>query len=134
MEGKQIRVMVVDDNPGVRADLRMVLELDGRIEVVAEATNGEEAVHKARRIHPDVVLMDLEMPGMDGLEATWEIKNKHYAQAVVILTAHANEDARKRSLQSGADAYLIKGTPVGDLINRLVEAFEQNEPQKTHNR
>lgn len=121
---EKIRILIADDNAGVRRDLRTVLHLDERVEVVGEAGNGAEAIRQARRLHPDAVLMDLEMPVMDGLEATWEIKNCRFARAVLILTVHGYDSAIKRSQQSGADAFLVKGTPMSAVIDTLLNILE----------
>ncbi len=121
---EKVRILIADDNPGVRRDLRTVLQLDERVEVVGEAANGAEAIRQARRLRPDAVLMDLQMPIMDGLEATWEIKNCHFARAVLILTVHGYDSAARRSLQTGADAFLVKGTPMTTVIDTLLSILE----------
>jgi DNA-binding NarL/FixJ family response regulator len=122
---EKMRLLIADDNQGVRQDLRMILQLDGRVEVVGEAANGEEAVYLARQLLPDVVLMDLEMPVMDGLEATREIKQHQFARAVLILTVHCYETAHSRSLQSGADAFIVKGTPVDAMLELFEKVLEK---------
>ncbi len=120
----KIRLLIADDNEGVRRDLRTVLQLDERVEIVGEAANGVEAVRQARRLRPDAVLIDLEMPLMDGLEATWEIKSGHFARAVLILTVHGYASACQRSLRSGADEFIVKGTPMKSVISTLLEILK----------
>lgn len=111
-----IRVLVVDDEPMVCAHLRTILGSDDDIEVVGDAGDGAAAVEAVVRHRPDVVLMDLRMPGVDGLTATERISRMPEPPAVVALTTFDADTYVIRALQSGAAGFLLKSTPPDDLI------------------
>ena len=117
------RILIVDDIPQVREDLRTLLPLAGEIEVVGAAINGLDAVRQAESLRPDVVLMDLEMPVMDGNEATRQIKTLGLDCRIVALTVHDDESSRQKAVQAGVDDFVIKGAPV----EILVQAITKNE-------
>ena len=126
----KIRVLIVDDLDHVRQGLRTVLELTDEQEVVAEAGTGLEAVQLAEQIKPDVILMDLEMPGLDGLEATGRIKSRHPNTGVVMLTIYDDPKNRKRAANAGVDAFLKKGAPLDQIlaaIHRFAKTFDVSE-------
>ena len=110
-----IRVLLTDDHALVRAGLRALLDNLPGVEVVAEASDGREALALARRHHPDVALMDIEMPGLNGLEATAAMRRDFPAIRVVILSMHANEQYMLRALRAGAAGYILKGATVAEL-------------------
>jgi DNA-binding NarL/FixJ family response regulator len=114
-----VRILIVDDMPQVRHDLRELIELTKEIIVIGEAINGLDAIQQAETLHPDVVLMDLEMPIMDGYDATYQIKERHLAEKVIILTIHASDAIMQRVRQSGADEYLQKGVSFETLMNAI---------------
>jgi len=123
---KTIRVLIVDDLPQVRQGLASVLQLATRrvqagIEVVGEAQNGCEAIEQAQALHPDVILMDLEMPVLDGYEAARQIKAAHPSCRVIALTVYDCEAARQKAFQSGMDDFIVKGAPVGTLVQAILE-------------
>jgi DNA-binding NarL/FixJ family response regulator len=111
-----LRVLLVDDMPTVRKELCTLLQLTGEVQVVGEAANGRDAVRQAQALRPDVVLMDLEMPGGDGVEATREIKAQPLASRVVILSVHADPGDEQRARQAGADAFVPKGASLETLM------------------
>lgn len=111
-----VRVLLADDNARFRSLLRRLLERDAQIEVVAEANNGAEALELAEEHHPDVVLMDLSMPGVDGLEATLELKSRIPDVAVLMLSVADKEHEIAAGLDSGASEFLIKGTPAAEIV------------------
>jgi two-component system, NarL family, response regulator LiaR len=113
------RILIVDDMPQVRHDLRELFELTKEIIVIGEAINGLDAIQQAEALHPDVVLMDLEMPIMDGCESTYQIKERHLAEKVIILTIHASDEIMQRVRQSGADEYLQKGVSFETMMNAI---------------
>ncbi len=102
------RVLLADDHALVREGLRAVLGAEGGIEVVGEARDGREAVEACRELSPDVVLMDVRMPGMDGLEATRQIKAEMPGVPVVMLTMHENPDYLLEAVRAGAAGYVLK--------------------------
>jgi DNA-binding NarL/FixJ family response regulator len=111
-----IRVLVADDQSMVRAGFRMLLTGEEDIEVVAEASNGLEAVEKAARFHPTVVLMDIRMPELDGLEATRRILAEDDAARVLILTTFDLEEYIYEALRAGASGFVLKDDPPEQLI------------------
>ena len=114
-----IRILITDDHKVVRQGLRMVLELDPDLEVVGEASNGEEAVAMARRLEPDVVLMDLLMPVMSGIEATGEIRRELPNTEVVALTSVLEDASVAGAIRAGAIGYLLKNTEADELRRAL---------------
>ena len=118
------RVLIVDDSPQVRQELCTLLPLAGDIEIVGEAADGLEAIRHAEALRPQVVLIDLEMPVLDGYEATRQIKAADPACRVVALTAHSYEQARHKAMQAGVDVFLVKGVSVETLVQAISERVE----------
>jgi DNA-binding NarL/FixJ family response regulator len=114
-----IRVLIIDDEALVRAGLRMILESAGDITVVGEADDGAEAIESVARCQPDVVLMDIRMPRLDGLAATAALRALGDKPPVVMLTTFDLDDYVFRALQAGADGFLLKDTPPLELINAV---------------
>ena len=110
------RVLIVDDSPQVRRELRTLLPLAGDIEIVGEAADGREAIRLAEALQPEVVLMDLEMPVLDGYEATRRIKAGFPSCRVVALTVHGYETARQKAMQAGVDLFMVKGAALESLV------------------
>ncbi len=123
-----LRLLIVDDNEGVRNDLTSVLQMTAGVKVVGMAENGQEAVEQVKKVNPDIVLMDLEMPIMDGLKATQEIKSLKLGTRVIVLSLHSGEATRRKVRLSGADGFVEKGTPVQELQNIIWEVVK-NERQ-----
>jgi DNA-binding NarL/FixJ family response regulator len=119
-----IRVLIVDDQPLARRGFKAVLEATGAIEVVAEAGDGAQALELARRHDPDVVLMDVRMPVMDGIEATRRMPR----QKVLILTTFGLDDYIIEALRAGASGFLLKDAPVEELI-RAVRSVAAGDAQ-----
>jgi DNA-binding NarL/FixJ family response regulator len=113
------RLMIVDDISQVRTDLCTLLRLAGDIEIVGQASNGIEAITQSARLRPDVILMDLEMPLMNGYDATRQIKEHQPACRVIALSVHSYPEARERAYQSGADAFIVKGEPLASLMREI---------------
>jgi DNA-binding NarL/FixJ family response regulator len=119
-----IRVVLADDHTVVRQGLKMFLDLDPEIEVVAEATNGAEAVKLARELQPDVVVMDLLMPVMDGVAATAAIRREVPDVEVLALTSVLEDEKVVSAVRAGAIGYLLKDTRSDDLIRAIKGAAE----------
>ena len=103
-----IRVVIADDHPVVREGLHIMLSRAG-IACVGEAATGSEAVERVRELKPDVVLMDVRMPGMDGLEATAMVKQEAPSTPVIMITSHESKDYLRRAIEAGAAGYILKG-------------------------
>jgi len=114
-----IRTLVIDDEALVRAGLRMILESADDVTVVGEAEDGADAVEAVRRCQPDVVLMDIRMPRLDGLAATVALRQLPDPPRIVILTTFDIDDHVFRALQAGADGFLLKDTPPLDLVQAV---------------
>ena len=114
-----IRVLVADDHPVVRQGLCTMLELEDDIEVVGRAANGEEAVQLALREHPDITLLDVQMPVLDGIEALRQIRAGDPEARVIVLTTYRNEDYIFPSLRAGARGYLLKDSSREDLAGAI---------------
>lgn len=110
-----IRILLTDDQPLVRAGLKALLEHASDIEVVGETENGREALGCVHRLHPDLVLMDIRMPVMDGVEATRRITQDRNAPPVLILTTFDDDEEVFSALRAGAKGYLLKDTPGSEL-------------------
>ena len=123
-----IKVLLVDDHSVVRQGLRMFLALDSELEVVGEARNGREALQQARTLRPDVVLMDLLMPEMDGLEATTAIRQELPDTEVIALTSVLEDDKVYGAIRAGAIGYLLKDTE-GDELCRAIKAAAAGQVQ-----
>lgn len=118
MSGK-ISVLIADDHVMVRQGLKQILELEDDISVVAQAGNGSEAVKFAREVNPDVVLMDINMPGTNGLQAIKEIKQDKLACKVIVLTIHEDREYLFKTLQMGAEGYVLKDAEPAVLIEAI---------------
>jgi DNA-binding NarL/FixJ family response regulator len=126
-----IRILAADDHPLIRAGLVSFLATEPGLEVVAEASNGEEAIEKYRELRPDVVLMDLSMPVMDGLTATKAILDEFSNARVIVLTTYGGDEDIHRALDAGAMGYLVKDMVAGEIVNviRTVHAGRRGIPQ-----
>ncbi len=116
---RPVRLLIVDDMPQVWQDLAFLLSLAGHIEVVGEAADGQEAIRLVAALSPDVVLMDLAMPGLDGFQATRAIKARWPACRVVALSVHGYPAARQAAFRAGVDAFVEKGAPLAELLERI---------------
>jgi DNA-binding NarL/FixJ family response regulator len=123
---KEISVLIVDDHEVVREGVRLSLSRSPNMRVVGEASEGESAVELAERRRPDVVIMDVRMPGMDGLEATRELTQRLPDTAVLIFTAFSERSLLTRGIDSGAKGYVLKEAPHETLV-RAIEKVAQGE-------
>ncbi len=113
---KKIKILIADDHVLIREALKAMLETETDIEIVGEAGNGREAVDKAIQLRPDVVMMDISMPLMDGLTATYQIKQAAENIQVLVLTGHDNEEYLFQLLQAGGSGYVLKQANTAELI------------------
>ena len=116
-----ITILIVDDREVVRKELKHVFNLTDTVTVVGEAADGWDAIRQVDALKPDIVLMDLEMPGLDGVEAARRIKICKPAPVVVIFTVYDSEACRQKALEAGADAFVVKGTD----LHALLDLFER---------
>lgn len=116
---EQITVIIADDHTIVRSGVRMLLEAESDFKVVGEALNGLEALELAETLNPDVILMDITMPNMDGLEATRQIKTRFPSINVLVLTMHRSDEYFFEMLKAGASGYILKGAKTSELINAV---------------
>lgn len=123
----KITVMIVDDHAIVREGLRMLLTEEADIDVVGEASNGQEALLRAEALQPQVILMDLMMPEMDGIKATQSIRQKLPHCQVLVLTSFAEDQRVPDAIQAGAIGYLLKDVLKGDLL-AAIHAAVRGEP------
>ncbi len=114
-----IRILLVDDQELYREGLRTLLSVQAELDVVGEAANGEEALRLAASLRPDVVLMDLRMPVMDGATATHHLRCEQPDCHVIILSTFDDEESRAAGMSAGAQAYLLKDAPPGELVEAI---------------
>jgi DNA-binding NarL/FixJ family response regulator len=137
---KPITVLLADDNRVVRAEYRKILELEDDLEVVGEAKNGPQAVALAKKLLPALVLMDVTMPLLNGLQATCQIVKAVPATKVLMLSAHSDEAYIIEAVNSGASGYLIKQTSAGNVCTAIREVnkgktyFSPSIPKRLHQR
>jgi two-component system nitrate/nitrite response regulator NarL len=118
-EGTTARILLVDDHPMMRRGLRDLLELESDLEVVGEAGNGEDAIRLALQIEPDLILMDLNMPGIDGLETTRRMRDAAIDARIIMLTVSDEQSHVLEALRNGADGYLLKDMDAEQLIEQI---------------
>lgn len=116
---KQIRVVVADDHPVVREGLAAMVKAQRDMKLVGEAENGQMAVREYFRLHPDVILLDLRMPEMSGIEATRAIREKQPHAKVIVLSTYKGDEDVYQALKSGAAAYLLKDASSDELMNSI---------------
>ena len=117
--GRAWRVLIADDHALVREGLRAVLEGEGDLEVAGEASDGAEALRACRELGPDLVLMDVRMPGMDGLEATRAIKGEMPRVGVLVVTTHADPEYLLEAVRAGAAGYVTKDAEARRLVGAV---------------
>ncbi|HEX4158425.1 MAG TPA: response regulator transcription factor [Rhizomicrobium sp.] len=121
--GRPIRIFVVDDHPMLREGVIAVLEAEPGCEVAGQASNGAEAVEAFRKLVPDVTLMDLQMPGMDGIETIQTIRSEFPEARIIVLTTYAGDVQALRALKAGASGYLLKSALRKDLIDTIRKVY-----------
>jgi DNA-binding NarL/FixJ family response regulator len=124
---KSIRVLLVDDHQVVREGLRRMLDLDKDIEVVGEAASGEEALTRVEQLSPDVILMDVKMPGMGGIDAIRELKTRQSPASVIVLTVYEDKYLAQAA-EAGAVGYLLKDVSRDELTKAIRAAYQGQSP------
>jgi DNA-binding NarL/FixJ family response regulator len=123
-----IRLLIADDHALVRSGLRSMLQREPGVEIVGEARNGREAVELCRSLEPDLILMDVRMPEMDGLEATRAIKQECPGTGVLMVTMHENRDYMLEATKAGAAGYVLKDAPRNELISAVRRIVDGEAP------
>ena len=113
---KKVRIVLAEDHTILREGLRALLSADPKFKIVGEAADGRQAVRSVEKLGPDLVMMDLSMPRMTGMDAIREIKKRHPETKIVALTVHKTEEYLRTTLQAGADAYVLKDATHGELL------------------
>lgn len=122
----RVRVLIADDHALFREGVRMILEGTGEVEVVAEASNGEEALKKVEELRPDIAILDIAMPKMNGLQAAKEIGRRMPETKVLVLTMHATDEHFFEALQAGASGYILKEGASADL-RAAIQAIQRGQ-------
>ena len=125
------RVLIVDDAPAVREALMWLLENESDLEVVGEAADGREALERANELDPDVVILDIELPHMDGYEVTRSLKQMPEPPLVFLLSVHGDSLSRKRGAEAGSDGFIEKGADWPQLVARVRQALVDRAPDKS---
>lgn len=125
---KKIRVLVVDDHPPMRIGLVALIKSQPGMDVIAEASDGEEAIEVYDDVLPDIVLMDLRMPGMGGVEAILAIRKKHPDARVIVVSTYDMDEDIHRAMQSGAKSYLLKDMPIEEIASTIQGVYEGDTP------
>jgi len=118
-----VRVLIVDDHPVTRDGLRTAFNMADEIEVVGEAASGEEAIHVVAETKPDIVFMDVRMPGMNGIQATRQIRENNPDTKIILFTIDESRASVAEAIQAGVSGYLLKDASVGELINAARQAM-----------
>ncbi len=114
-----ISVLLVDDHPVVIEGLRKLLEAAGDINVIGTANDASQAIERAKSLRPNVILLDLRMPGATGIQATRRLREQEFAGAIILLTSYGDQAYVRQALEAGADGYLLKSTPSEELIDSI---------------
>ncbi len=114
-----ISVLLVDDHPVVIEGLRKLLEAAGDIDVIGTANDASQAIERAKSLRPNVILLDLRMPGATGIQATRRLREQEFAGAIILLTSYGDQAYVRQALEAGADGYLLKSTPSEELIDSI---------------
>lgn len=119
----KIRILIADDHAILREGIRALLAFQGDMEVVGEAADGSEAIQQCRRLHPDIVLMDIAMPGLGGLEATLEIRKEDPRIKILVLTQYEEREYIRRFLKAGVSGYVLKKAVSSELATAIRAAY-----------
>jgi DNA-binding NarL/FixJ family response regulator len=115
----EITILIADDHPIVRQGLRQVIERDATLQIIAEANNGSEAIEKVRKLQPHVIILDIDMPEMDGFTAARTLHEEGLASNLIFLTVHREEQFFHAALELGAQGYVLKDSAVSDIVTAI---------------
>jgi two-component system response regulator NreC len=121
---KKNRILIADDNPVLREELKSVLSPIPILDIVGEAADGLEAINLVEGLHPDLVLMDLSMPRMGGIDATREIKKKWPVTKILVFTIHNSTEYQTAALEAGANGYILKDSSRAELIQSIMDILD----------
>lgn len=124
MKDKIIKLLIVDDHVLIREGIKQILELENDISVIGQAGNGEDAFNKAIELNPDIILLDINMPKLNGIEALRRFKDMGVKSKVIILTIHEDREYILKTLKLGADGYILKDSDADSLINGIRNVFK----------
>jgi len=124
---QKIRVLVADDNEAVRENLSRLLDLEDDIQVIDIAVDGIEVCKKVNEIRPDIILMDVVMPKMDGIEATRRIRKDNPSTRVIMLSVYDRQKYVKSSMEAGASAYVVKGSSFDELVDAIRRTYKEQQ-------
>ena len=113
------RVVIADDNDSIRVLLRVLIEIDDRLRLVGEATDGRQTLELVEAEQPDILLLDLSMPGLDGLQVLSELRQRKPTPRVLVYSGFSGPDIREAALRAGADDFLLKGAEPNEIVDRL---------------
>lgn len=129
---KPVRILIADDHELIRSGLRSLLRLRAGWEVCGEATNGQEAVEQVRQLNPDVIVLDITMPVLNGLEAARLISKEAPQTAIVILSQHAPQGMSGRAFEAGAQAYVSKSDVASELLTTIDSVLKRDDHRPRH--
>lgn len=124
MNKKQIKVLIADDHALMRQGLKQILELEDNIEIIAQASNGEEAIHETQTHKPDVILLDINMPKLNGIEALRRLRSMGVESKVIILTIHDDKEYLYETLNIGANGYVLKDADSDSLVKAINDVMD----------
>ena len=125
-----IKVLIVDDHALLRREVKELLEIYEEVQVVGEAGDGKEAITKVDELTPDIILMDIRMPQMDGIEATKLIKEKHPELNILVFSMYEDAEHVLKAINAGASGYIQKDVPIDKLVNAIKQVHEENNKGK----
>jgi len=126
----KIRILIVDDIKNTRESIRRILNFNTEIEVVGEANGGSEAIRQTERLNPDIVLMDINMPDMDGIRATELLSYRAPSTSVIIMSFQSETEYMKKAMMAGAKEYIVKPFTGNDVINTIVKVYKKDSRKK----
>jgi len=129
----RIRILLVEDHPMARAGLELFIQAYSDLQLMGQVGSGEEAIEFCDSSEPDVIVMDIKLPGIDGVDTTANIRRRHPAVQVVALTSFYEQELVERAFRAGVNGYVLKTSPAHDLIDAIRAAYVPREPYEANN-